>query len=112
MDGVGRLSMAQFRRCHFALASGREAARLFTQKEGKLPEIRRFFFMGTPISDQFAHLSHLSFLSKASKPLKKSALKSFQCSNPTLTLTNFVSTVGSLIALHSIKLSTPPRLVA
>ena len=94
------------------MASGREAARLFAQKEGKLPGTRRVFFMGSPIPIQFVHLSYLSFLSKASKPLKRSALRSVQCSNPTLTLTNLVSTVASLIALHSIKLSTPPKLVA
>ena len=94
------------------VASGREVARLFAQNEGKLPGTRRVFFMGNTIPNRFVHLSHLSFLSKASKPLKRSALKSVQCSNPTLTLTNLVSTVASLIALHSIKLSTPPKLVA
>ena len=33
-------------------------------------------------------------------------------STPTLTLNRFFSTVESVIVLHSIKLSTPPRLVA
>ena len=37
------------------VALGREAARLFAQKEGKLPGTRRVFFMGNPIPNQFVH---------------------------------------------------------
>ena len=49
---------------------------------------------------------------KALNPSTRSSLKSSQSSNPTLTLSSCLSTVWSLIALHSIKLSTPPKLVA
>ena len=35
------------------MALGREAARLFAQKEGKLPGTRRVFFIGKPSSKSF-----------------------------------------------------------
>lgn len=45
-------------------------------------------------------------------PLSKSSCKSLQSSHPTLTLNNLSSALASVIALHSIKLSTVPSDVA
>lgn len=69
------------------------------------------------VSYIFSSHDVLPFLSpsssnKALNPLNKSIFRSSKCSNPTLTLSNLVSTLLSLIALHSIKLSTPPSDVA
>jgi len=47
-----------------------------------------------------------------SKPLSRSALRSSTFSTPTLNLNSALSHPMSVIALHSIKLSTPPKLVA
>ena len=52
-----------------------------------------------------------SFASSLNAPAR-SFLKSSQLSNPILTLSNLRSTVASVIVLHSIRLSTPPKLVA
>ena len=64
------------------------------------------------LSSSILRHQFLTSATSALKPWSRSSSKSLESSTPILTLNSVFSTVLSVIVRHSIRLSTPPRLVA